>query len=367
MEALREMARPKKQEIVLSDLERTTLLELTRSRTAPYGLVRRAGIVLASAEGESSISIARRIGVSMPTVGKWRKRFMENGLAGLYDEHRPGCPRTHDDEKVANLLQTVLESAPNQGTHWSVRSAAQATGISKSAVQRYFRAFGIQPHRTKSFKLSTDPYFVEKVRDIVGLYLSPPEHAMVLCVDEKSQIQALERSQPILPMGLGYVEGVTHDYFRHGTTTLFAALDIASGTVLTDCKPRHRHQEFLAFLKQIDKSVPTDLDVHVIADNYGPHKHPKVWQWLAIHPRFTMHYTPTYASWLNQVERWFGHISEKAIRRGSFRSIKELVAKIEDFVTHYNEHARPFVWTATADSILKKIETICKLINGTAH
>lgn len=243
-----------------------------------------------------------------------------------------------------------------------MRSAGKATGISKSSVQRYFQAFGIQPHRTKSFKLSTDPYFVEKVRDIVGLYLNPPEHAVVLCVDEKSQIQALERTQPVLPMGLGYVEGVTHDYFRHGTTTLFAALDVANGTVLTDCKPRHRHQEFLAFLKKINKNVPVELDVHVIADNYGTHKHPKVWTWLANHPRFTMHYTPTYSSWLNQVERWFGHISEKAIRRGSFRSARELVSKIEEFVAHYNEHARPFVWTATADSILKKVEKICKLI-----
>jgi transposase len=361
------MARPKKQEIVLSELERKTLLELTRSRVTPHGLVRRAEIVLASADGEASTSIARRVGVSMPTVGKWRTRFLESGLVGLYGEHRPGRPRSHDDEKVANLLQTVLESAPEHGTHWSVRGAGQATGISKSSVQRYFQAFGIQPHRTKSFKLSTDPYFVEKVRDIVGLYLNPPEHAVVLCVDEKSQIQALERTQPVLPMGLGYVEGVTHDYLRHGTTTLFAALDVANGTVLTDCKPRHRHQEFLAFLKKIHKSVAVELDVHVIADNYGTHKHPKVWTWLANHPRFTMHYTPTYSSWLNQVERWFGHISEKAIRRDSFRSAKELISKIEEFVAHYNEHARPFMWTATADSILKKIEKICKLSCGTGH
>jgi transposase len=361
------MARPKKQEIVLSELERKTLLELTRSRITPHGLVRRAEIVLASADGETSTSIACRVGVSMPTVGKWRSRFLESGLVGLYDEHRPGRPRKHDDERVAHLLQTVLESAPEHGTHWSVRGAGKATGISKSSVQRYFQAFGIQPHKTKSFKLSTDPYFVEKVRDIVGLYLNPPEHAAVLCVDEKSQIQALERTQPVLPMGLGYVEGVTHDYFRHGTTTLFAALDTANGTVLTDCKPRHRHQEFLAFLKKINKSVPAELDVHVIADNYGTHKHPKVWRWLADHPRFTMHYTPTYSSWLNQVERWFGHISEKAIRRGSFRSAKELVSKIEEFVAHYNNHARPFVWTATADSILKKVEKICKLISGTEH
>lgn len=361
------MARPKKREIVLTDLERKTLVDLTRSTTAPHGLVVRGHIVLRSADGETNTSISRGVGVSMPTVNKWRTRFLDGGLNSLYDEYRPGRPRTHDEERVASLLRTVVESAPAQGTHWSVRAAAEETGISKSAVQRYFRLFGIQPHRTKSFKLSTDPYFVEKVRDIVGLYLNPPEHAVVLCVDEKSQIQALERTQPILPMGLGYVEGVTHDYFRHGTTTLFAALDISNGTVITDCKPRHRHQEFLTFLNQIDKNVPADLDVHVIADNYGPHKHRKVWTWLAKHPRFTMHFTPTYSSWLNQVERWFAHISEKAIRRGSFRSTKELVEKIQDFVAKHNENAMPFVWTATADSILKKVEAICKLINGTGH
>jgi len=330
-------------------------------------LVVQAQIVLRSADGETNTSIARSVGVSMPTINKWRSRFFDSGLVGLYDEHRPGRPRSLDDEKVVGLLRTVLESAPTEGTHWSVRSAGKATGISKSCVKRYFRLFGIQPHRSKSFKLSTDPYFVEKVRDIVGLYLNPTEHAGVLCVDEKSQIQALERSQPILPMGLGYVEGVTHDYFRHGTATLFAALDVASGAVMTDCKPRHRHQEFLAFLKKIDKNVPAQLDVHVIADNYGPHKHPKVWQWLAKHPRFTMHFTPTYSSWLNQVERWFAHISDKAIRRGSFTSTEELVTKIQASVDNYNEHARPFVWTATADSILRKVEKICKLISATGQ
>jgi transposase len=356
-----------KREIVLTQLERKTLAELTRSRTTPHGLVVRANIVLGSADGESNTSISRRVGVSMPTVNKWRNRFLDCGLLRLYDDQRPGRPRKHADEKVAGLLRTVLESAPAQGTHWSVRTAADVTGISKSAVQRYFRLFGIQPHRTKSFKLSTDPYFVEKVRDIVGLYLNPPEHAVVLCVDEKSQIQALERSQPVLPMGLGYVEGVTHDYFRHGTTTLFAALDVSTGAVITDCKPRHRNQEFLSFLKKIDKSVPPNLEIHVIVDNYGPHKHPKVWNWLAKHPRFTMHFTPTYSSWLNQVERWFGLISEKAIRRGSFKNTQELITKIDNFAKHYNEHARPFVWTATADSILEKVEKICQLINGTGH
>ena len=236
-----------------------------------------------------------------------------------------------------------------------------------STVGRYFALFGLQPHRSKSFKLSTDPFFVEKVRDIVGLYLNPPDNALVLCVDEKSQVQALERPQPVLPMGLGYVEGVTHDYYRHGTTTLFAALDVLDGKVITQCKPRHRHQEFLAFLNHLDRNVPPGLDIHLIADNYGTHKHAKVKAWLARHPRYHIHYTPTYASWLNQVERWFGLITQQEIRRGSFHSVKELVQKIDDYVAHYNLHRRPFTWTATADSILVKLRRLCKLINGTLH
>ena len=227
--------------------------------------------------------------------------------------------------------------------------------------------FGLQPHRSKSFKLSTDPFFVEKVRDIVGLYLNPPDNALVLCVDEKSQIQALERTQPVLPMGLGYVEGVTHDYYRHGTTTLFAALDTLDGKVITLCKPRHRHQEFLAFLNHLDRSVPAGLDIHLVADNYGTHKHPKVKTWLARRPRYHIHYTPTYASWLNQVERWFGLITQQAIRRGSFRSVNELVQKIDAYVASYNLHHRPFAWTATADSILAKLQRLRKVINGTSH
>ena len=244
---------------------------------------------------------------------------------------------------------------------------AAHTGISKSTVARYFALFGLQPHRSKSFKLSTDPFFVEKVRDIVGLYLNPPDNALVLCVDEKSQVQALERTQPVLPMGLGYVEGVTHDYYRHGTTTLFAALDIVDGGVISQCKPRHRHQEFLSFLKHLDANMPADLELHLIADNYATHKHPKVRAWLASHPRFHLHFTPTYSSWLNQIERWFALITQQAIRRGSFRNVRELVGKIDAYVAHYNAHKRPFVWTATADSIFNKLQRICKLINGTQH
>lgn len=298
-------------------------------------------------------------------VGKWRRLWRAHGLAGLHDAQRTGRPRTHDDDAVAMLLRTVLQQQPVGATHWTVRAAADETGISKSTVQRYLHLFNVQLHRTTTFKLSTDPFFVEKVRDIVGLYLNPPEHALVLCVDEKSQIQALEGTQPLLPMGLGYIEGVTHDYVRHGPTTLFAALDIESGDVLTQCKPRHRHQEFLQFLKHIDENVPPDLEVHLIVDNYATHKHAKVKAWLAKHPRYHLHYTPTYASWLNQVERWFALISQRAIKRGSDRSVAELIAQIERFVEQYRETCRPFRWTATADSILAKLQRLSLQISGT--
>src|SRR5262250_795978 len=243
----------------------------------------------------------------------------------LHDELRPGRPRTHDDEGVAELIRLVSQRKPEHATHWSVRSAAQASGISKSTVGRHFALFGLQPHRTWSFKLSIDPFFVEKVRDVVGLYLNPPDNALVLCVDEKSQVQALERTQPVLPMGLGYLEGVTHDYYRHGTTTLFAALNVLDGSVISQCRPRHRPQEFLSFLNHLDRNIPDDLTVHLIADNYATHNHPRVKAWLVRHRRFHIHYTPTYASWLNQVERWFALITQQAIRRGSFRSVRELV------------------------------------------
>jgi len=320
-----------------------------------------------AAEGMTNTAIATALGLSRPSVVKWRTRFNEQGIMGLYEELRPGAPRSIHDEHIALLLRHTLETQPNGATHWSCRSLARETGLSKSTVQRVWRTFGLQPHRQKHFKLSTDPFFVEKVRDIVGLYLNPPDKAMVLCVDEKSQIQALERTQPLLPLGMGYVEGVTHDYMRHGTTTLFAALDVASGQVTTLCTSRHRHQEFLRFLTHIDRNVPPALDLHLIVDNYSTHKHPKVKQWLASRPRYHLHYTPTYASWLNQVEIWFNLITQQAIRRGSFRSVKDLVTKIDQFVTTYNPTAHPFVWTATANSILHKVERICKFISGTRH
>ena len=353
--------------LVISQAERKDLEAIVRSRSMPYAVVRRAQIVLQSADGASNRTVARNCGVSAPIVSLWRSRYQRDGLAALHGELRPGRPRKHGDDKVAALLRTVLQSKPEVATHWTIRSAAAQTGIAKSTVGRYFALFAVQPHRSRSFKLSTDPFFVEKVRAIVGLYLNPPDKALVLCVDEKSQIQALERTQPILPMGLGYAEGVTHDYFRHGTVTLFAALDIVTGGVISQCKPRHRHQEFLSFLKHLDRNTPAAMELHLIADNYATHKHPQVKAWLARHPRFHLHFTPTYSSWLNQVERWFGLITQQAIRRGSFRNVRQLVEKIEQYVAHYNEHKRPFVWTATADSILSKVERICKLINGTAH
>ena len=353
--------------LTISPSERSQLGSIVRSRSLPHSLVRRAQIVLLSADGAANREVARRCGVSAPVVSLWRQRYQQSGVAGLHAELRPGRPRRHGDEQVAALLRKVLHSKPVVATHWSVRSVAAQTGISKSTVARYFALFGLQPHRSKSFKLSTDPFFVEKVRDIVGLYLNPPDNALVLCVDEKSQVQALERTQPVLPMGLGYVEGVTHDYFRHGTTTLFAALDIVDGGIISQCKPRHRHQEFLSFLQHLDANVPADLELHLIADNYATHKHPKVKAWLARHPRYRLHFTPTYSSWLNQVERWFALITQQAIRRGSFRNVRELVQKIDAYVAHYNAHKRPFVWTATADSIFAKLQRICKLINGTQH
>jgi putative transposase len=357
--------RPRKFDLRLTTYEREQLTALAGSRALSPSLVQRAKIILRSAGGESNSAIAASLGVSVPLVGHWRTRYRDRGLAGLYDAPRSGRPRTHDDEAVATMLQTAVQTKPKHATPWTVRDVADQTGLSKSSVHRYFTLFGVQPHRTRTFKLSPDPFFVEKVRDIVGLYLNPPEKALVLCVDEKSQIQALERTQPGLPLGLGYLEGFTHDYRRHGTTTLFAALDIATGKVITKCKPRHRHQEFLGFLAAIEANVPAGLEVHLIMDNYGTHKHHKVRAWLSRHPRYHVHFTPTYASWLNQVERWLAIITQRAIRRGSFQKVRELIARIEAFVTHSNQHPKPFRWTATADSILAKLRRLTKRISGT--
>jgi len=366
MEVPMAMGRPKAT-LELSSGQRQQLESIAGSRSLPAGLVNRARIVLMSAAGETNQQIARRLGLSQATVGKWRRRFLQQDVTGLHDELRPGRPRSIGDESIARLVRKTLETKPQDGTHWSIRQVARHTQLSKSTVHRIWQAFGLQPHRQRHFKLSKDPFFVEKVRDMAGLYLNPPENAVVLCVDEKSQIQALERTQPMLPMGLGYVEGVTHDYRRHGTTTLFAALDTAKGTVITQCRRRHRHQEYLNFLRQIEKNVPPDLNVHLIADNYAIHKHPRVKRWFAARPRFQVHFTPTYASWLNQVEIWFNRITQQAIRRGTFRNVKELVAKIDAFVQTSNATARPFVWTATADSILAKVQRLCERISGTAH
>jgi len=353
--------------LTLSSEEREQLESLIASRSLPHGLVRRARIVLLAAEGMTNRAISDKVGVSSVSVGKWRTRYLAQAIQGLHDELRPGRPRSISDDQVAVLIRKTLKTKPKDGTHWTVRSIAAETDLSKSTVHRIWQAFGLQPHRQRHFKLSTDPFFVEKVRDIVGLYLNPPDKAMVLCVDEKSQIQALDRTQPLLPLGLGYAEGVTHDYIRHGTTTLFAALDIATGKVFGQCKRRHRHQEFLQFLRHVDANVPEDLDIHLVIDNYATHKHPKVKRWLAGRPRYHVHFTPTYASWLNQVEIWFNIITQRTIRRGTFRSVRQLVEKIQHFVERYNANTRPFAWTATADSILEKIRRLCECICGTSH
>lgn len=359
--------RPKSFSVTINDQQRAQLEGFARSRSLPHALARRAKIILLAADDLSNSAICEKLDVSNPTITKWCRRFSEHGLQGLYDVPSTGRARTYADEEVAQLMQQALEERPVDATHWSVRSFARNTPLSKSTVHRYFALFGIQPHRSRHFKLSNDPFFVEKVRDIVGLYLNPPQNALVLCVDEKTQIQALERSQPVLPMGLGYVDGITHDYFRHGTTTLFAALDVATGTVIGQCKPRHRHQEFLSFLNHIERNVPAELDVHVVMDNYSTHKHPKVRAWFAKRPRYHVHFTPTYASWLNQVERWFALISQRAIKRGSFRNVKSLIERIQDYIEHHNQHSTPFKWTASADSILEKLAKLSKLVCGTEH
>jgi transposase len=348
------MGRPKA-ELILADEERDELLALTRRHRTAQAIAKRANVVLACAQGHDNKTVARLLGVSQQMVCRWRGRFVESRVEGLYDEPRPGAPRRISDAEVERIVTETLETTPRGETHWSTRSMAKHMGISKSTVQEIWQAFRLQPHRSETFKLSKDPLLVPKVRDVVGLYINPPDHAVVLCVDEKSQIQALERTQPLLPLRPGTAERRSHDYQRHGTTTLFAALNAKTGEVIGKMHRRHRAIEFKSFLTTIDEHVPEALDVHVICDNYGTHKAPIVSRWLRAHPRFRMHFTPTYASWLNLVERWFSGLTEKAVKRGSHRNVRELEAAIRAYLDVTNEQPKPFVWTKTADQILGKI------------
>ncbi len=344
----------------LDAAEEEGLRSLASRRTTAQALALRARIVLACSAGEANQDVAAKLGVTPQTVGKWRKRFLAQRLDGLHDEPRPGVPRSIDDGKVEAVIVATLESMPADATHWSSRAMARKSGISTSSVQRIWRAFGLQPHRAEAFKLSTDPLFIDKVRDIVGLYMSPPDHALVLCVDEKSQMQALDRTQPLLPLSPGQAERRSHDYKRHGTTALFAALDVATGQVLGRCYRRHRAAEFRRFLDAIDAAVPADLDIHLVMDNYATHKAPTIKAWLAKRPRYHVHFTPTYASWLNQVERWFALLTERQIRRGVHRSVQELENAVAAFIADHNEAPRPFRWTKSADDILQSIARYCQ-------
>lgn len=353
--------------ITLSPSERETLLGYSRRRTTSQAIALRARIVLKCAEGLSGGEVADHLGINPATVSKWRTRFVEKRLAGLLDEPRVGAPRKILDREVERLVTKTLEERPKNATQWSLRSMAKASGMSPTSIRRIWNAFGLQPHRSETFKLSSDPQFVEKVRDIVGLYLAPPERAVVLCVDEKSQIQALDRTQPLLPMRPGQVERRTHDYVRHGTTSLFAALDVATGKVIGRCFPRHRSREFQQFLRAIDDSVPGDLEVHLVVDNYGTHKTKAVRRWLLRHPRFHVHFTPTSASWINMVERWFADLTNRQIRRGAHRSTAELEHAIKVYMRTHNEDPRPFVWTKTADQILASVASFCQRTSGAGH
>ena len=362
-----ERGRPKAP-LVLTDEERRTLQRWTRRAKTAQALALRAKIVLACADGATNKAVAEQLGIWPQTVGKWRGRFVTRRLEGLSDEDRPGRPRTIADEQVeAVIVKTLEEPPPNQDTHWSTRSMARATGMSQTAISRIWRAFGLKPHLTETWKLSTDPQFIDKVRDIVGLYLDPPEAALVLCVDEKSQIQALDRTAPSLPILPTTPARRSHDYVRHGTTSLFAALDVASGTVISSLHRRHRHQEFLKFLRTIDRNVPAALDVHLICDNYGTHKTPEIRRWLLRHPRFHLHLTPTYSSWLNLVERWFAELTTRKLRRSAHRSVAELEADITAWIQAWNQDPKPFVWTKTADEILDNLARYLHLINNSGH
>jgi transposase len=357
------MARGQLAPLTLSEDERATLEGWLRRRSTAQALAQRARVVLECATGKSNTAVCRALGLDRNTVGKWRQRFASKRVDGLLDEPRPGAPRTVTDAQVERVVTLTLEATPRDATHWSTRAMAARCGLSQSTVSRIWRAFGLQPHRTETFKLSRDPLFIDKVRDIVGLYLNPPDHALVLCVDEKSQIQALDRTQPLLPMRPGQVERRTHDYVRHGTTSLFAALDVRTGEVIGRCHRRHRAIEFRKFLDAIDAAVPRELAVHLVLDNYATHKTPLIRRWLAQRPRYHVHFTPTGASWLNQVERWFALLTQKQIRRGVHRSTRALETAIKEYITIANEHPKPFAWTKSADEILASIERFCRRIS----
>src|SRR5271165_6688395 len=346
--------------VTVTSEQRLELEAWSRRPKTAQALSLRSRIILLAAQGGNNKTIAAKLSTTPHTVGKWRKRFASLGNDGLLDEPRPGTSRKLNDKQVESVLARTLESQPDAATHWSTRDMAKACGLSQSSVSRIWRAFSLAPHRSETFKLSRDPLFIEKVRDIVGLYLDPPDRALVLCVDEKSQIQALDRTAPLLPMRPGQVERRTHDYVRHGTTSLFAALDVKTGKVIGQCHRRHRAQEFRQFLRTVEANVPVELEVHLILDNYGTHKTPAIQRWLASHPRFHMHFTPTSASWLNLVERWFALLTEKRIRRGTFLSTRALEMAIQEFLDLHNQQPKPFLWTKTADEILESLAHFCK-------
>jgi len=354
-------------ELILSSEERETLQAWVRRPKTAQALALRARIVLACAEGKNNTTVGAALRLCKQTVGKWRGRFVAQRLDGLLDEPRPGAPRQIGDAQVERVITLTLESSPANATHWSTRLMAERCGMSQSAVSRIWRAFALQPHRSETFKLSRDPLFIEKVRDIVGLYLNPPDQALVLCVDEKAQIQALDRTQPLLPMRPGQIERRTHDYERHGTTSLFAALEMASGKVIGECHRRHRATEFRRFLDTVEAATPAELDVHLILDNYGTHKTPLIQRWLVRHVRYHLHFTPTGSSWINLVERWFGTLTERQLRRGVHRSTRELEEALRRYVETYNQDPKPFVWTKTADQILAAVARFCKRTSDSGH
>jgi len=351
----------------ITDDQRSELRGWARRPKTAQAMAMRARIILLCAQGRSIQDVADDLAINRGTVGKWRTRFLQSGLDGLVDAPRPGAPRKITDEDVERVIAKTLEETPKNATHWSTRSMASATGLSQSAISRIWRAFSLQPHRTETFKLSNDPLFVSKVRDIVGLYMNPPEKALVLSVDEKSQMQALERTQPLLPMRLGVPARRTHDYVRHGTTTLFAALDAKTGKIIGKCYRRHRAEEFVKFLRVIDEAVPKTLDVHLILDNYSTHKTASVRRWLARHPRFHVHFTPTYSSWINLVESWFAVLTNRRLRRSSFRSTRQLEREVKRYIAANNESPTPFVWSKTADEILDSIKRFCLQTSDSHH